>query len=324
MENIKMNFFTRIKKAIFKFDEYEKFVTEPVSKAIGYFAKIIIVFSLIITITLTYQMRREIKKVFEIIEKEFPEFAIKDYQLELKDTDSFEYYFEDLNLNIKFTENENNLQNINKENGLMLFKNKMVLNFNGFSKEILYRDAFEQDFSKEKMVAIGKTNELVKLLVSSAVVMFLISFIIYFVIVMIDVLTLAILGLIINMFLKTLFKFKDIFKISIYSMTLPLILYLIYMVLNILFGTTIKYFEIAYNSIAYIYLMTVLLMMKSDKIKNAQELQTLIEEQKKVREEIEREKQEEKEKQEEANRDKEKKKKEKTKEEPETEPQTEN
>ncbi|MGN1302011.1 MAG: hypothetical protein ACI4U9_05800, partial [Clostridia bacterium] len=66
---------------------------------------------------------------------------------------------------------------------------------------------------------------------------------------------------------------------------------------NTLFGTTIKFFQIAYSAISYIYLITVMLMMKADVIKNTQELQRVLEEQKKVKEELEREKQEEKERQ---------------------------
>ena len=137
-------------------------------------------------------------------------------------------------------------------------------------------------------------------------------------------------GLIINIIIRTTFKFKPIFKISVYAMTLPVILYLAYIVANIIWGTTIKYFETGYNAISYIYLITVLLMMKSDIIKNTQELQKVLDEQKKVREELQREKQEEKEKEEQGKNEEEKKKKpkkdkkEEENKEPKTEPQTEN
>ena len=46
-ENKKMGFFTRLKKSIFKFEEYEKFVEEPLKRAFGYFFKLMIIFSLL-------------------------------------------------------------------------------------------------------------------------------------------------------------------------------------------------------------------------------------------------------------------------------------
>jgi Sec-independent protein translocase protein TatA len=57
------------------------------------------------------------------------------------------------------------------------------------------------------------------------------------------------------------------------------------MIVNLFTGFTIKYFEIAYNAIAYIYIITAMLMIKSDLIKQQIEVGKIVEEQKKVREE---------------------------------------
>lgn len=129
----------------------------------------------------------------------------------------------------------------------------------------------------------------------------------------------------INKLIHTKFRYADLFKISIYSMTLPIILYIIYIVCNLIFGTTIEYFKIAYDAISYIYLITVMLMLKADIIKNMQELQSVLEEQKKVREELKKEKEEQKEKkQEEKNNDEEKQPEPEEKNKDKKEPQTDN
>lgn len=319
MESTKINFFARVTKAIFKFDEYDRFITEPTKRAISYLIKLMILFAIIISSILTYQMTKNTKKVFEIINNEFPEFTITNNQLQIDE--NYEYYFEDIDLNVIITEEPINYMNLKYNNFIALLKDKTVINYNGFSQELLYKDI--QISSKEDIAEISKTREAMLLKVSLWAIMLIISFVVYSVKILIDIVTLAVLGLIINLIIKTEFKLRQLFTISLYSMTLPAILYLIYMIINIVFGITIKYFEVAYNAIGYIYLITVLLIMKSDIIKNTQELQKILDEQKKVREELEREKREEKEKQEEGNREKEKKKKEQEKDKPEAEPQAE-
>ena len=111
------------------------------------------------------------------------------------------------------------------------------------------------------------------------------------------------------------FKYKSIFNMSVYSLTLSIILYMIYIVINIFTGFTIKYFEIAYNAIAYIYIITAMLMIKSDLIKQQIEVGKILEEQKKTREEKEKEENKEKPKEDkDKKKDKENKEKKKDKE----------
>lgn len=221
METQKMGFFTKLKKSILNFEEYEKFIQEKTVNAFCYFFKLIAILSILVTLGLVY---------------------------------------------------------------------------------------------------IHNLNPII------CPIMFLVSFILYSIIILLDVFTLSILGIIINNIIRTNFKYKTILKISIYAMTLPIILCLLYIMANIFFRITIKYFQLAYRAIAYIYLTTVMLIIKADFIKNTQELQRVVEEQKKVKEELEREKEEEKEKQRQKEKEKqdEKKNREKGKEKTPQEPQPDN
>lgn len=327
METAKIGFFRRIKKAVLNFDEYEKFITENIPKAFGYFFKIITIFSLIVTIALVYKMNTETEKVVDIIRKEFPNFSITNNELQIETEENFEHYFEELGFNVIISKNTNETNDY--KNCLLLLKDKIVLKYDEHSQEITYENAQINDISKQSIIDKYESKDKKILYSTVSIIMFVTSFVVYTIIFLIDIITLTIMGLIINIIIRTTFKFKQIFKISVYAMTLPIILYLVYIVANILWGTTIKYFEIGYNAISYIYLITVLLMMKSDIIKNTQELQKVLDEQKKVREELQREKQEEKEKEEQSKNGEEKKKepkKDKKEEdkEPKTEPQTEN
>lgn len=75
---------------------------------------------------------------------------------------------------------------------------------------------------------------------------------------------------------------------SIHSLTLPIILNIIYVILNMVFNIEISYFRTMYTSIAYIYLIASILIMKSDMIKRHQVISKIIEVQNKVKEETEK------------------------------------
>lgn len=99
------------------------------------------------------------------------------------------------------------------------------------------------------------------------------------------------------------------FNIAVHALTLSLILNMIYIVINTLTGFTIKYFQVMYTAIAYIYIITAIFMIKSDYNKRNIELQKIKSEQEKIRDELnlkEEEKKNQKEKDDVKNRDKEK------------------
>lgn len=319
MESQKIGFFSRVKKAIFKFEEYEKFIVEPTKKAFSYFLKLVLIFSFIITISLIYVLNNYIDNFLHVFKTEFPQISINNNELNIEGKDEFNYYFEDLNFQVKMDENQIADITTDYDNSIILLKNKMIVKFGGVSQNIYYQDGQMNGITNKDIIKTFE-NKLI-LFVIYGITLFLTNFTTYVIILLLDIITLAIIGLILNILIRTAFKFADLFKISTYAMTLPIILYLLYTLANILFGITIEYFNLGYKAISYIYLITVLLIMKSDIIKNMQELQTIMEEQKKVREEIKKEKQEEKEKKEEGKKED---KKEKKKEEDRGEPQTDN
>lgn len=321
MQNKKVGFFTRIKKAILKFDEYEKFMEESLGKAFKYFFKLMLVFSLFVTIALTYNTVKNVNKTVSQFKNEFPEFEISDGALNVASEEAFELYVDEYNLQFVMDSTKESYEENDYENSIVMLKNSMIMEMDGYKQEIGYNDI--GDISKQTIIDSMKSKELIAFYVVMFLVMLLVNFIVYSIVIFFDVITLSILALIINLFIKTKFKYKDLLKLSIYAITLPVILYMLYSVANVFFGTTIKVFEYAYDAISYIYVITVMFMLKSDAIKNTQELQKIKEEQKKVKEELEREKQEEKEKKEEKEPEEKEKKERKKEKTPET-PQTDN
>ncbi len=323
MQVEKIGFFTRIKKSIFNFEEYEKFIEESPKKAFAYFFKLIAIFSIFVTIVLAYTLNINVKSIIKDMETEFPKFKVENNILNIDEKEEFEYYLEDYDIQLIMNENELNYIQNDYSNCLIMLKDKLVIKYSGIIEEIGYTDI--GNISNKTIVDFFKTEEWKILYINICLVILVLNFILYSIIILLDVVTLSILGLIINNLIRTRFKYREIVKISIYAITLSVLLYLLYIVVNTLFGTTIKYFQIAYSTISYIYLITVMLMIKADIIKNTQELQKVLEEQKKVKEELERQKQEEKQKEKEKEEEEEKKeRKEKDKGKAPQEPQTDN
>lgn len=113
---------------------------------------------------------------------------------------------------------------------------------------------------------------------------------------LLDTFRIAVFGWITAVVAKIKMKFSAIYNMAIYSFTLPMILNIIYLIVNYFIDFKIKYFEVAYTTIAYIYLAAAIFILKDDFIKKMQEVMKIRQEQKNVREEIKRQEEEKKEK----------------------------
>ena len=109
-------------------------------------------------------------------------------------------------------------------------------------------------------------------------------FIIYVSSTLIYALVLALIGFTTSKITKIKLEFNQIWAMSVYAFTLSIILQLIYLAVNYFTGITIKYFNIAYIAIAYVYLVAVMFLIKTDYLKKQEN---------KVKEEKKEEKEEE-------------------------------
>lgn len=129
-----------------------------------------------------------------------------------------------------------------------------------------------------------------------------------------DVFILTLLGLISAKICGVHFKIDPMMALSIYALTLPLILDAILDAINITTGFNVPYFDAIRLLIAYIYVIAAIFMIKYDLLKQREELQKIIEVQKQVKKEIDEEKTLEENKENENKDDTKEKKEEKTEE----------
>lgn len=84
METKKIPFFVRIKKAIFNFDEYKTFSEEKISFAIKYILKLVLIFTFIIAIALTWKVVQESNILINDFKNECPNFSFQDGILQIE------------------------------------------------------------------------------------------------------------------------------------------------------------------------------------------------------------------------------------------------
>lgn len=183
---------------------------------------------------------------------------------------------------------------INKfDNSIILLQDRVVLKIEMLSKELeyLYKDIGNAygivEFNKDGILEFIDNNNNIGLYMNFFIISTMYMFVLYFISAILDVIMLAILGYIVSRIMGIKIRFKAVFNMGVYALTLPIILNLIYIVVNAFTGFEVKYFNWMYTTISYIYMIVAILMIKADFINKQAELMKIIEEQEKVKQEIE-------------------------------------
>lgn len=293
----KIGFFNRIKIAIFKLEDYGMFLGEKFSKTFKYFCTLVLLISFIISLTNTYFFYNMINRAYDYIRDEMPDFQYENEILSVPNkVDAYdeEYKFR-LYINTDENVNEEQIKqyknNIyNTSNGIILLRDKMICIYENNEIEESYKNFFQtynlNILNKTELIQNLEQIDIYSIIgiyfTMSLIIMFLTNIIIIFV----DVCLIAIFGYIASFFCGVKFKISTMLALSVYSLTLSIILSGIYNVIYISTGFVIKYFNIMYLLIGYIYIIAAILMIKFDLIKQHAELQKIIEVQKQVEEKL--------------------------------------
>ena len=308
MEEKNINFFKKVWYSITKFDKYPDMATEGTKSALKYLMILSIIITGFLAINSIIEMHKSVLNIATYIEKEIPEFSYENNKIDsdIKDPviiDNVKYNGIDKIVfapSTSSTEEKSKIKQENEKTGItiFLFKDQIVLN-----TKIEEKDALEQTFRYDDFVKsytqedIKKFNkiELIDYLRSPKMNSFYMryglsaSIYLFFsniIVVLLNALELAILGWITATTLKLKFKFSALFNMAIYSLTLSTILKICYITINYFTEFTISYFPIAYITIAFVYMAAAIFLLKDDFIKRQQEVERIIKEQEKVREEI--------------------------------------
>lgn len=179
-----------------------------------------------------------------------------------------------------------------------------------FSGKVITLLMDESNIQNDELIdvtnAVGESSKY-----TIVIALFISFFINFYLITLIDVFVLSLFGLITCYIARIKMNYKAVFNMSVYALTLSIILRLIYLVITTLTSFEIKYFDVMYMAVSYISLAAAIFLIKSDIIKQHLELMRIIEEGKeKIEKTIvipkEKEKDKDEEKQDEEKNDKEK------------------
>ena len=317
-EEKKLGFFKKLFYSITKFEKYPEMATEGISRAFQYLALVMLIFSIIVAGGFVYQLHNITQKGIDYLKIELPDIIYDNGKLDIYSNEAITIDTGDFFVNkIIIDTKADNEEQINKyitsisvENtGIIILKDKLIVKASGTNEERTYtypeilRSVANQEiskFTKQDILNYVTGSGMVTLYTMFFVLMLIYIFIIYSISVLIDTLLIAILGNITLLFARLKLKFSAVYSMSIYALTLSILLNAIYITINSITGFEMKYFQIMYTSIAYVCLVAALFMIRSDFIKKQAELTKIIEEQEKVRQEMnEKEEQEKEEKKEE-------------------------
>jgi len=323
--NEKIGFFKRMIYAIKDFEKYQDFALEDKIVAVRYIMKLVLILALVISICFMCRFMFIVKEGIRYFRNDFPNLYFSNNELTVES---------DLPIIFEFTEEfdgiiivdtssieENDYKDKLElyENGIILSKDSITLKnvqgLNTYSYTSISDLYGINDFTKQDIEGYLTNKNVYSFYLSIFLVMLLYTYIIYFITTVLDAVLLAVFGFLSSRISRIPLKFSVIYKMSLYALTLPILLNIIYFIINTATGFVIEYFDWMYTAIAFIYLVTAILMIKSDMVKQQMELLKIEEEQKRIREELKRKEEEEREKKEQEKREKQKEKEEKKKEE---------
>ena len=181
---------------------------------------------------------------------------------------------------------------------IYFFKNQIVMrtkvdNIDTKISPYTYKDFVQnyagndvKSFSKTQLIEYMRSSKMNnfygKYMISSFISLLLVEIMIT----LIDALEIAAFGWLTTMITRIRIRFVAIYNMAVYALTLPMILNMLYIIVNYFTTFTISYFQVAYITIAYIYLAAVIFLLKDDLLKKLEEVEKIKKEQEKVREEI--------------------------------------
>lgn len=316
--NKKTNFFKEALKSIKDLDKYEDFALELPKTAFKYLFKLVLIFIAIITLVYSYKIVDSLNNIYAGLKEKLPNFSYSQGVLKVDSSEPIilEEYEETIGKVIIDTNiDESEINKYEKEIGnntigVLILKDKCIVLSNTTAGQVTYKysDIASSynitEFTKQNAIEYIDNINIVSVYASIYFVIFVYFFIIYFISIFVDVLILAVLAYIVARISRIRLKFTPSFNVAVHSITLPILLNLVYIIVNLLTGFNIKYFQLMYNTISYIYVIVAVLMIKTDFINRQLELMKLAEEQEKVKKEMEKKKEEQQKEENEKNKEK--------------------
>ena len=303
--------------SITKFERYPEMATEGVGRAFGYIAWLVFMFSIILAIAFVIKFTGFAKKGIDFLDKYFNQLSYSEGVLTIDAVDkSATTDFGNVIVNTEELSKEKQQEYENKKNyadiEMIWLKEYVIIKYDQEVGKIYYKDILDnlgiKSFDKSTIVNYLKEQmNSPKTYVIYFVALTIYLFISYFIAILIDILILSLFGLITSAFARIQIRYRALFNMAVYSVTISTTLQLIYIIVKTFTGFNIKYFDLMHTAISFICLTAAIFMIKSDVIRQQIELMKVIEIKKQEQEQENKEEKDEKEEENESKKEKEKK-----------------
>lgn len=327
----KDGFFKKLWNSITKIEKYPEMAAQGLGKAFTYICKVVAILAIILCLGMIYQAYQMLQEGISYLQNEFPEFSYKDGILTVNSetpiTISAEDSYVGETIIDTITEDKEMINKYIKQvedygDGIIVLKDRVIVKNGAITGtiEYEYKQMLEQmginEFQKQDVINYINSPQILNIYVSIFITIFVYSFAMYLLTTLSNAVFLAVFGYLTTWIAKIRMRFVAVFNMAIYSLTLSTMLNMMYIAINIFIPFNMEYFQVMYVTVAAIYLIAAIFLLKSEYIKRQVELMKIAEAQEIVRKELEEKEQEEenKKREEEKKKRKEKDKKEEKKE----------
>ncbi len=320
----KIGFLKKIWYSIAKIEKYPDIAAEGLKKAVEYLLGIVAIVAIVMSFRYMYKTYEILQHGVNYLENGAPEFSYKDGILNVETENEIIFSDDDnpfIGETIIDTKTDDE-QQINKYTnsisqngrGMVILKDKVIIKNSNVSGTItyLYNEIFAQmqisQFNKQSLINDIHSSKMINVYISIFLTVFMMSFLIYLLTIIPNTLIVSCFGYITTLLARIKMRYVAIFNMSIYSLTLSSFLNLLYILVNTFTDFNMTYFNVMYMSVAVIYLVAAIFILKSDLIKKQMDLIKLAEAEaiiKKEQEDKEQEEKDEKEREERKEKDKE-------------------
>ena len=325
-KELKKGFFKKVWYSIDKIERYAELSAEGLKSALKYLAMLILVIGVIAAASTIYKTSLVVNKISQYIDQKVPNLTYSENTLKVENSEAIIDENEEFGKIIVDT-NTDDEQQINKyvsdvkdeENAVIILKNKLILKTSGVSgsANYNYEDLFGQmgitEFNKQQLVDFLTGSTMFKYYANLFLTLFIYAFAVYLINTLFYIIIISMVGFLATMILKLKIRFVAVFNMAVYSITLPTILNIIYIIVNTFYKYAISYFDVMYVMISTIYILAAIFMLKSEFNKKQGEVQKIVEVEKEVKEEQKQEEEKNKEDTKKSEKKETKKKKEKSK-----------
>lgn len=315
----KISFIKKVYNSIIKIEKYPEMAAQGLPKAIKYLIQLIIIFSIIVSIFNIYNINKIVKETGKYIENEIPDFSYSQGELKINSEDVITKQIEEFgNIIIDTNYNEegkvssyiNELQS--QKSGIILLKDKIIVKTDVMDATInySYSDLLSgtgiNEFTKQELINYINSTQMLNIYIGIFLILVIWAFSLYLINTLVNVIAISIFGYIVSLIIKMKMNYKAIFNMTIYSITLSTILSMLYIGINYVTGFTIKFFDLMYITVACIYLIAAIFIIKTDFIKRQGEVLKIQEVEKIIKKEFDDKKENPKEKKEQPKEEKKK------------------